>query len=394
MGKMKFSKDYISIRSIGVIRFWAGISAGLFTSIIISLAFNYTRETYRMLTGITPDLLILPDHEFLFYDIFFASLASCSGLAIAVWLWMNNPVHVRRKDRLSKYVSRTLILLSFWVFFAVVARMGTNLPIMLYTLEGYQNHLPLTENFWLMFVLIPLVSFLQTWMGVRLIYRTGNWIAISFLSCVILTFALLKTTGVNRDIVNTNYFLKYENELLYIDYQVQEAKDRYGIEFEDSSVSALRKWQTESSLNQVEAVKIAFGRENKVTLDTIILQKIMIHNMKNRYYKDYYHFRNHFIELWPYALPDHVLTQILRHGPGTPETEQLFGVLNEQIHLMNSSAISYDWYDLSDLSEIEKKRYFFYTPRIVTEQLIDVIEKLSTYDDYRMYYQNLKSLNI
>lgn len=396
MRNTRISKDYISIRIIGIKRFWVGVAAGLFSSVSLSLAFNYTRELYRLITGIEPDLLIPDKQEFLFFDIFFASLAATLGFSISVWIWMNNNNHLRKRDRINKQLARTYSLLAFWVFFGVVARFGTNLPIILYSRFGYENHLNLIDDFWLIFVLIPIVIFFQNWLGVRLVYRAGKWILLSFICCAIMSYIILKTTGLNRDIVNTNYFLRYETELLYIDSTLLEAKNKYGIEFEDKTVNSLKKLSAESSLDQVENVKLAFKNASKVSLDTIILQRIILHNLKDSYLQ--YYFRPNSIDNWQYALPGEILNQIYLYGPETQETEELFHILNEQIKLANLSLKHYSQlYEYDNLTYLEIKRMSyakFHLPEPIIGQLIAVLEELENMDDYNKYIEKLEKFKV
>ena len=394
MRKTRFSKDYISIQNIGLKRFWAGVVAGLFSSVSLSLAFNYTREVYRLITGIEPDLLILDRQEFLFYDIFFASLAASLGFSIAVWIWMNNNNHLRKRDGLKKQLAKTFSLLSFWVFFGVVARFGTNLPIILYRTRGYDNHLNLRDDFWLIFVLIPIVVFFQSWLGVRLVYRPGKWIWLSLICCLTMSLVLFKTTGVDREIVNTNYFLRYETQLLYVESEILNAKKEYGIDFDQNTINSLKKFYTESSFDQFESVRLAFRSGRKVSLDTIIMQKILLHNMKEGYWQYYWPRKN--INNWQYSLPTEILKQIYLHGPGTPETGELFNILNLQIELANISLTGPEYLNSwSNLTPLEMQRVLyanFHLPEIIIDQLVSILGELKSMPEYRPYIEKLDDL--
>jgi hypothetical protein len=390
MSKIKFSKDHISIQKIGLRRFWAGVVAGLFSSVSLSLAFNYTREVYRFVMTIDKDLLILEPQEFLFYDIFFASLAASLGLSITIWIWMINNNHTR--NRKNKSLASTYSLLSFWVFFGVVARFGTNLPIMLHSSFSYDKPFSLMDDFRIIFILIPVVTFLQSWLGVRLAFRTGKWISFSFIVCVIMTLVLFKTTGVNRDIVNKSYFLRFEDELSYINNEVLHAKKEYGISYDEKTINALKKNYTESSLNLVEDVKFAFEGNSKVNLDTIILQKIIFHNLKEGYpqYVAYSH-----LDSWRFALPIEILNQIYLHGPGTPETKELFNTLNMQITLANISINYADHLENKNSTNLERQRLFFAKYRLndqIIDQLTDVLKELKSMSEYRTHVEKLDEL--
>jgi hypothetical protein len=79
----------------------------------------------------------------------------------------------------------------------MIARFGSIVPFILYGMPGYDNQLNLFEQYWLLFVLIPIVVFAQNWFIVRLIYRSEKWILFSFVICFVITFTLKTTTSVN-----------------------------------------------------------------------------------------------------------------------------------------------------------------------------------------------------
>lgn len=136
MIKKGFYKESITIQSIGKKRFWIGIITGIITAITISLAFNYSREIFRLFTSQSADLLILNEKELQFFNFFFSILSTVLGLSIAIWIWMSNNVHKQQIDRIHKQLSRTNALLIFWVILMMIARFGSMLPILLFGMEG------------------------------------------------------------------------------------------------------------------------------------------------------------------------------------------------------------------------------------------------------------------
>ena len=91
----------------------------------------------------------------------------------------------------------------------MIARFGSVIPFILYGMPGYDNQLNLFEDYWLLFILIPIVVFTQSWFIVRLIYRSGKWILFSFLICLLIAFTIKQTTSINQKILNKTYFKKY-----------------------------------------------------------------------------------------------------------------------------------------------------------------------------------------
>ncbi|SHM83445.1 hypothetical protein [Polaribacter sp. KT 15] len=383
---VKFRKEKISIQNIGKQRFWIGIILGLFSAIIISLTFSYFRELFRFFTTLSADLLILEKSELQFYNYFFSSLATILGLSITVAIWMTNNNHKRRKDKIHKQLSRTNIYFTFWLILMMIARFGSVLPFILYGMPGYDNQLNLFEEYWLLFVLIPIVVFAQNWFIVRLVYHSAKWIFYSILICVAITFTLKTTTSINQEILNRAYYKKFESDYNYIDQQINKAKVEYGIDFKENTLETLKKWKTESSTKQVVNLKSAFSKDKKVSLDTIILQKIVIKNFKEngRY------FRRNSIDNWRYAFPKDILRQLELYDIKSNESKELIEILKEQIYLINTPEIDWKEYDKHTDTEIRKSFGVKYN---VPKQIIEQLEKVrdSLINDNK-YYEISKDL--
>jgi len=384
--EVKFRKEKISIQNIGKQRFWIGIILGLFSAIIISLTFSYFRELFRFFTTLSADLLILEKSELQFYNYFFSSLATVLGLSITVAIWMTNNNHKRRKDKIYKQLSRTNIYFTFWLILMMIARFGSVLPFILYGIPGYDNQLNLYEEYWLLFVLIPIVVFAQNWFIVRLVYRSAKWIFYSILICVAITFTLKTTTSINQEILNRAYYKKFESDYNYIDQQINKAKVEYGIDFKENTLETLKKWKTESSTKQVVNLKSAFSKDKKVSLNTIILQKIVIKNFKEngRY------FRRNSIDNWRYAFPKDILRQLELYDINSNESKELIEILKEQIYLINTPEIDWKEYDKHTDTEIRKSFGVKYN---VPKQIIEQLEKVrdSLINDNK-YYEISKDL--
>lgn len=344
-------KPKISIKAIGKTRFWTGVISGIISAIIISFTFNYTRETFRFFTGMSGDLFILNDKEFHFYNLFYATLSTTLGVSITVWIWMSNHYHRRRNERIYKQLSRTNALLAFWVVLSIIARFGTVLFIVVYSMPGYDNQLSLYNEFWLLFILTPIVIFFQNWTAVRLAYQTNRWILASVIICFFTTIIINFLTVVDQEKVNNAYYQRFEKDYKFIAEQVSYAKSEYNIDFKAETIDILKKWETESSINQTAHLKKAFQKPTPVSLDTIILQKIAIRNFKKD--KWYYNRRNS-IENWPYALPVDVLRQIKLAKSNQSKVKELFNILNEQIQLVNTPP--YNWNKYKNLTETEIRK--------------------------------------
>jgi hypothetical protein len=344
MTPISFRKEKISIQHIGKQRFWIGLFAGLISAVLIAIAFNNFREALRYYSGFSSDLLILENAELRFFNYFFSVLASVMGLSVSIWIWMTNLYQKRRKDRIFKQLSKLHVQLIFFVILMMITRFGTILHWALLSIPGYDQELNLYKEYWVLFILLPLVVFLQSWFSVRLIFRAGKWILLSFVFCILISIILVQTTTIDQKKINTLYFQRFEKDYQYIDYEIEKAKTNYGITFSKESIEILKKWNTTRSVLQVVALKNAFTKEEKVSLDTIILQKIVIRNFKN----------GNSIDNWPYALPNDILKQLYKFEPSSNRSQELLEVLKEEIDLVNTTKIDYK--DYKKFSETEHRR--------------------------------------
>jgi len=388
MTNIRFRKEKISIQNIGRQRFWIGIVAGLISAISISLFFNHSREVLRLFTSISADLLILEDNELLFFNYFFSTLSTVLGLSITIWIWMQNRKHNRRKDRIYKQLSITNALLIFWVILMIISRFGSVLPIILFGFPGYNNHLNLYEEFWILFFLIPIVVFLQSWFTVRLVYQAGKWIFLSLLFCILTAFTLQLTTTINQEKLNSAYHQRFEKDYNYIDQEIRIAKEKYGIIFQEQTIEILKKQITESSIEQVAMVKKAFSSNRPVSMDTIILQKIIIRNFKEG---GWYYYRRNSIENWRYALPIDIQKQLDYFDRSSNEKKELFEILKEMIDLVNTPKIH--WEEYQNYTETERRRSLgarYNIPDPLVEQLKEVRTRLLEDDRYSDFSKKLK----
>lgn len=391
MIKNQISRDKISIHHIGKLRFWFGISAGIFTSIMILEIVNYTRETFRYFTSLSSDLLILNESELNFYNYFYSCLATVLGLSITIWFWMSNFNHNNRNSRIYKRLSGSSALVIFWIVLMLVARFGSTLLFTLLNTRSYEPGLNPFNNYSILFVLLPVVIFLQNWYIVRLVYRSGKWILISFIICALLAFLLNLTLKIDQEKLNQAYYSRFEKDFLYIDQEISKAKADYNIDFSKKTIQTLKKWHTENAIEQVIKLKSAFASENPVSLDTIILEKITIRNYKKgRWY--FYSSINK--RDWQFALPNEVLRQIYLTKSDTNKTKELFELLQEQINLVNLSAIEKN--DYESLTETEKRRIAgakHKIPKILVYQLKDVRESLIRSGEFMYFTNGLDSVN-
>ncbi len=389
MRRNKLAKQYLSIKNIGPFRFWLGVTVGLLISITLSFLFNYSREFYRLISANSADLVILGKKEVLFYNYFYAITSICLGLAISISIWMANHQHNRKKARLFKQLSRNNNLLIFWFTFMAIGRIGSNMPFILYSLEGYDNHLDLFQNYKILFLLIPVVIFLQAWFNVLLVYKAGKWIFISVIICIMFPLAFV-FVDFNHEKVNAIYKQLYTQDYAIIDHELKNTELRYGITYESSTEETLKKWHSVYAMEQVSQIKKAFSSKTKVAMDTILLQKIII-QLAKKSAKGMNHRKP--MENWYYIEPNQVVKQLEFYDPESPETYELFQILKEQIDLTNLERIK--WNDSESYSRLERRRANYgeyYVPTGIIMQLKTVSDSLKNTVKYKALSSDLPKL--
>lgn len=386
-----YLKPIISIDKLGKQQFWSGTIIGILIAIVLSYFFNYSRESLRMIT-IMGDLHILPEKESRLYDLFFASFSTSLGFGFTIVYWLRG-----RKKNIKKRYLKTFAISNAWlitfVALMLVTRFGSILPLIVYGFHGYDGHLDLLNDFGLMFVLIPIYVFFIHWNTIRIIFRTRYWVLLSMVFYISTTFYLYNTTYVDRDILNQSYYSLNKQRFDFIDSEFDKAK-RLGVFFGDATRQVLRKKYAERTTNLVLCLKQNFQTDKIVPLDSLILEKIVIHNM-NRHGLHFYGGHQDRDKNWPYALPNNIYKQILKHDINSKETEALFGILSEQIALFTAPRIN--WEEWGNYTDYERERSHFrrhlmYSTVTIQSRLIHVVDKLKSDKRYEKYHHLLHDI--
>jgi hypothetical protein len=380
-----FIKPNLTIEKIGKKQFWIGLLIGLFFAFIISHFFILSREALRSFTFIN-DPYILSHKQFRFYDLFFAALSSSLGFGITIICWLFVPNRNIKKNYLKIFTVSTSFFITILAL-AIVSRFGSILYLIVYNLPGYDNHLDILKDFWLILILIPIYIFFANWNSVRLIFKSINWILVSIIFLLLITTLIFKTTCIDRDILNQTYFSRNKERFEYIDNEINSAK-QVGVYITDSTKLILQKRYAERTTDLVVKLKDAFSTDRSVSIDTLILEKIAIHNL-NHPQVIFYRPIDYLEKNWSYALPEEIYYQILRHEKNDPEMKILFEILSEQISIFATKKI--DWKDLRNFSNYEREKYhnkrnILFNTQTIQSRLLQVIEELKSNDKYEDYH--------
>ncbi|WP_196888163.1 hypothetical protein [Aureivirga sp. CE67] len=385
---INFKKKPISIQKIGKLRFWFGIISGVFSAFSIALFINHFRESYRYLTSFSSELIVFSEQEQNFYNLFVSTFSISLGFSLTVWIWLYKPFKGRMKIRFFKQLSNSIVLYFFWLSLMAFFTIGYSLAT-IYGLFGFNMNLNLSEEFKYLFILIPIVFFYQNWLILKLQYRIIKWFFYSLPVFLIITLSVNYVSSINPETLNNNYFKKYENEYNYIDLEVLNAKNNYGILLSEETIKTLKKKYSNESRKQIQKIKYSFSKNYKISLDTILLQKMIICNVKKK--SRYYNYNS--LYNWQYALPDDILKQIENYPRNQNEIKELFNILEEQIFLINFHLNNSDSTVLKN--ELDKRRYLVsknYIPEVLIENLQSVLDSLSKNKKYQNYYKDLSPL--
>ncbi len=372
-----FLKPQISIEKISKTQFWIGLIFGIFSSFILNIYFNYARESFRVLTFMN-EPLILSTKEFMIYDLFFAALSVSLAFGFTVIIWLTGRKDIK-KQYYRIFTVGNIYMMIFVILFLLL-RKGSTLYFILFTGFGYDKHLDFIKEFWIILVLLPIFILFFNWNYLRLMFRSGYWVFISIVAYILLTFILFKTTPVDKSILNNMYYSKNREKFDFIDSKLDSSTKLYKISFSDTTREILKKQYSDKTFRLVKKLKKAFDTDSLVSLDTLILESIVIHNHNIQgLFSNNYLYKDKEIN-WPFATPDQIYNQIKRYeSKNGVETKFLIDILNEMIFIFESPDI--DWSKRYKYSDYDIQTYQFkQTMRMETvnieKQLWEVVTKL------------------
>ncbi len=378
-----FLKPEISVSNLGKKQFWTGIAVGIATAFVLSYFFNYAREASRFITFFR-DPFILTEKEFRIYDLFFATLSTSLGFGFTITYWLQG-----RNPRVKKRYLKTFTISNAWLvtFVAImlVSRFGSLLPILVYGTFGYNNEIDILHGYWLLLVLIPIYIFLIHWNTIRLIFRIRYWMAFATLFYCLVALYLYKTTTADRSVLNKYYYQRNKQYIDFIDNEFSDARV-HKVFFSDTTKQMLLKHYSSKTVNTLLNIKQAFGSGRTISLDTLILEKIFIHNM-NRQFIYYGRFQNR-DKNWSYALPEDIYHQILKHEVNSVETKELFEMLHLQVLLFTTPRFDWDKFEHYTPFEQEREafsRNVYHNTETIQSRLVQVVNKLREEPKYKEY---------
>lgn len=153
----------LRIGSPGVVK--TGIVLGTGFSFLLYYLFYYFRETVRVLTGYFDNniLVVLTPRENFYYNLFYGSIAAIIGFYVFTHFVVSNSLdrtNTRRRVRQRQVLNDQAFV--SWTFLSAFSRFTAVVGIF-YLAMPLQFDIDFLHEFWFLFVLIPVVLFLNGW---------------------------------------------------------------------------------------------------------------------------------------------------------------------------------------------------------------------------------------
>ncbi|MCH6233682.1 hypothetical protein [Cognataquiflexum rubidum] len=447
MLKKGFLKPRLTLEVLSKISFWRAIIFGLASSIVLCLFLNFNREFFRFFSSLN-ELVHYSEEEYFFADIFYAAFSSVFGFGVTIYFWVKD-LKFNRRFKFLKMLALSNIFL-FMIFpLNAISRMGTVILMPLVNIPGYDRHLQLHLEFPIIFILVPIMMFLLYWQVIQRLFKTNFWMIKSLLVIIAWTLILFKGLSLDRSIIDDSYRFSVRDRLENIDLKLYEypqcctlgLKGLYrerilahgrrsavhrtanrsptiiclatcnkadthiklnkaknaGVEFSPETIRTLEKFHTDSKLQMMEDVNVGFKLAKPLSIDTLILAKIILINLDHiKNFPPIVYHEEKWDLMWTYPLPEDVYRQLKFHRPNDIETRILFEILSEMVNISNSrfgdSPILNKNLDPYFQNQKYERIVLISNTITIQSRLIQVVQKLLANEVYKEYHPMIKSM--
>ncbi len=315
-------KPSLSIENIGKTRFWMGISLGIFHGLILyGFVFCFLETVSLIKVGMFSDIPFQTKDALYFEHTFLVALAIAIASHTMIRYWFSQPTYHFYKTRrhVSLRVLHYSLFIEFLSWYMIVVFLRDILTAQ--TLVGsavysFYGHL---------FFIVPVYLFLTAWIEVSRYFKVWRWklytLGISLLCVVSLSFIDLS----NFRYAEVAYEKMYGEELLYLNTQLEFAKEKFDVNFSEETISTLKLSIAGDLQKLLLETKQKFETNKKVRLKDIILQKILIHNFKSAEFEGY--------GMQYYPEPIDVYAQLKKVPSKSAEATELLHILDEMYQL-------------------------------------------------------------
>jgi hypothetical protein len=394
MLKKGFLKPRLTLELLSKTSFWRAIVFGLASSIILCLFLNFNREFFRFFSSLN-ELVHYSEEEYFFADIFYAAFSSVFGFGVTIYFWLKD-LKLKRRFKFLKMLALSNIFLFMILPLNAISRMGTVILMPLVNIPGYDRHLQLHLEFPIIFILVPIMMFLLYWQVIQRVFKTNFWMIKSLFVIIAWTLILFKGLSLDRSILDNSYRFSIRERLVNIGLELNKAKNA-GVEFSPETIRSLEKFHTDSKLQMIEDVNAGFKLDKPLSIDTLILAKIILINLDHiKNFPPVVYHEEKWDMMWTYPLPEDVYGQLKFHRPNDIETRILFEILSEMVN------ISYSKFGDAQILNKNLNPYFqnqkyerivlMSSTITIQSRLIQVVQKLLAIEVYKEYHPMIKNM--
>jgi hypothetical protein len=299
-------REKLTIGLFGKTKFWIGLSIGFTSALILNFFFAYGREILRSTTAYSGDLLIPTRAEIIAYNLFFAAVSITAGFGLTTWFWFHNPRSFKHSYSFNQFI-RTSLLTGTLILLVAVMRTGNISLFLLYTMDGYDNHLSFYNEMPELLVLLPSFFFVNIWTSIRIKYRAGNWFWYSILIFCAGTIILGFSTPIDQAQMNRNWDNLNAPYQKIVDAEVARASDN-GISINPETIEIVRFKGKQRVIDLAKTLKEDFKSSEPVPANSIVVELILIKKSTFRFVDNTD--REDREKMWPFALPRDVYRQM------------------------------------------------------------------------------------
>ncbi|MBT29209.1 MAG: hypothetical protein CMO01_06065 [Thalassobius sp.] len=202
---------------------------------------------------------------------------------------------------------------------------------------------------------------------------------------------MYSTTSVDTQVLTNAYKNQHKERLTFIDEIFEDAK-MHEVYFNDRTKATLQNRYNEETYQLVRNLQSAFNKKTKVSVDTLLLEKIVIHNL---------HLKNRNIYLddksehWSFAYPEQIYHQLLLQDSTSAESQILIDILKEEIALFNPPEYSYPYTHELTSYEYERINYFNilkHNSPTIQSRFAQVVQKLKADSRFKSFQDQLPDM--
>ncbi|MFK7749400.1 MAG: hypothetical protein AB8B65_13475 [Kordia sp.] len=323
-------KQGLSIAIIGKLQFWIGILLGVFNAVVFYLFIFYLLDFMNLFNiSMDGDLPLQTKDRSFFETPFLAATSFSLGVTMMIRHWFMQPTF--RYQRSCKNISLRISNYSLFIFYLVLYAAIVYIRFFVFGKTFTEADRPI--NYTSLFFTIPLYLFFVAWTEVSRHFVAKKWIISTFLIGTLTVFLFTITNIKPTKFSEKTFNIIHAEEFEYVDTELKKATEKYNIHFSEETINALKEFRSKRAFELLEKVRLAFKADKKVSLDTIILEKILIHN-----FKGYYKGRR---DSYTYIFPFQAYEQLRKVAPKSDEATELIFILEEFYKL--SKLKTEDW---------------------------------------------------